>query len=161
MPQWVNAWLFLALWAFSGKNRDIFMAAICDSGMVSWSQIFPWNRSWLNKNRFHEKEGGQFLHTNNIYCVLLAINSSKQRKDNQCLARYRWCLLRVYHDTYLNIPVHISWLAAARFDLFLRCLWCIILLENGKHCGVFMGDGCDARDTYVFPLGWVFVCNLL
>ena len=67
-------------------------------GMVSWSQIFPWNRSWLNKNRFHEKEGGQFLHINGIYCVLLAINSSKQRDDNQCLARYRWCLLSVYHD---------------------------------------------------------------
>ena len=30
-----------------------------------------------------------------IYCVLLAINSFK---DNQCLARYRWCLLSVYHD---------------------------------------------------------------
>ncbi len=26
------------------------------------------------------------------------LNSSKQRKDNQCLARYRWCLLSVYHD---------------------------------------------------------------
>ena len=26
----------------------------------------------------------KFLHTNGIYCVLLAINSSKQRKDNQC-----------------------------------------------------------------------------
>ena len=47
---------------------------------------------------FHEKEGGQFLHTNGIYCELLAINSSKQRKDNQYLARYRWCLLSVYHD---------------------------------------------------------------
>ena len=41
---------------------------------------------------------GQFLHTNGIYCVLLAINSSKQRKDNQsrtlpmvsseCVTRY-------------------------------------------------------------------------
>ena len=47
---------------------------------------------------FHEKEGGQFLHANGIYCVLLATNSSKQRKDNQCVTRYRWCLLSVYHD---------------------------------------------------------------
>ena len=31
------------------------------------------------KNKFHEK-GGQFLHTNGVYCVLLAINSSNQRK---------------------------------------------------------------------------------
>ena len=28
----------------------------------------------------------------------------------------------------LNVPDHISWLAAATFDLFLRCVWCIILL---------------------------------
>ena len=83
-----------------GKNRDIFMATICDMAL---GKIFLWNPSWLNKNRFHEKEGGQFLHTNGIYCVLLAINSSKQRKDNQCLARYRWCLLSVYHNIFLNV----------------------------------------------------------
>ena len=52
----------------------------------------------IESNRFYEKERGQFLHTNGIYCVLLATNSSKQRKDNQCLARYRRCLLSVYHD---------------------------------------------------------------
>ena len=33
MPQWVNASLFLALWSFFGKNRDIFMAAICDMAL--------------------------------------------------------------------------------------------------------------------------------
>ena len=36
------------------------------------------------------------------------------------------------------------------FDLFLRCVWCIILLEKGKHCGVFRGEACNARDTF-FP----------
>ena len=73
---------------------------------------------------------------------------------------YYFCL---YHwlSTYPNVPVHISWLAAATFDLFLRCVWCIILLEKGKHCGVFRGEGCNARDTYLFPLSWVFVCKLL
>ena len=30
--------------------------------------------------------------------MLFATNSWKQRKDNQCLARYRWCFLSVYHD---------------------------------------------------------------
>ena len=30
MPQSVNASLFLVLVAFLGKNREIFMAAICD-----------------------------------------------------------------------------------------------------------------------------------
>ena len=64
-------------------------------------------------------------------------------------------------STYHNIPVHVSCLAAATFDLFLRCVWCIILLEKGKHCGVFRGEGCNASDTYLFPLSLVFVCNLL
>ena len=100
MPQWVNASLFLALWAFFGKKSQHFHGCHLwhGFGKVSWSQIFPWNRSRLNKNRFYEKEGGQFLHTNDIFDVLLATNSSKQRKENQCLARYRWCLLSVYHD---------------------------------------------------------------
>ena len=99
MPQWEMHHYFLCcepflvkIWHFHGRHLWHGF------GKVSWSQIFPWNRSWLNKDRFHEKEGGQFLHTNGIYCVLLAINSSKQRKDNQCLARYRWCLRSVYHD---------------------------------------------------------------
>ena len=30
-------------------------------------------------------------------------------------------------------------------------MWCIILLEKGKHCGVFMGEGCNARDTLFVP----------
>ena len=33
MPQWVHALLFLVLWAFLGKHRDIFKAAICDMAM--------------------------------------------------------------------------------------------------------------------------------
>ena len=64
------------------------MAAICDMALgrlADRRSIFPW--SW-NRSSVHEKEGGQFLHTNGRYCVLSAINSSKQRKDNQCLARY-------------------------------------------------------------------------
>ena len=35
------------------------------------------------------------------------------------------------------------------FDNFLRCVWCIILLQKGKHCGVFRGEGCNARNTFV------------
>ena len=35
------------------------------------------------------------------------------------------------------------------FDNFLRCVWCIILLQKGKHCGVFKGEGCNARNTFV------------
>ena len=75
----------------------------------------------------------------------------------------QWCNVRAHKIilTYPNVPDHISWLAAAMFDLFLSCVWYIILLEKGKHCGVFRGEGCNARDTYLFPLGWVFAifCN--
>ena len=46
-----------------------------------------------------KKEASSYMYTNGIYCVLLATNSSKQKKDNPCLARYRWCLLSVYYDT--------------------------------------------------------------
>ena len=99
MPQWVNTSLFLALWAFFGKNRDIFMATFCDMALgrlTDHRYFLGIVHNWID--RFHEKEGGQFLHTNGIYCVLLAINSSKQRKDNQCLAPYQWCLLSVYYN---------------------------------------------------------------
>ena len=102
MPHCVNASLFLVLWVFFGKNRDIFMAIICDMAMgrlagcryfreiiYDWIKTISWEIRWL------------VLHKNDIYCVLLPTNSSKQRKDNQCLARYRWCLLSVYHDTKL------------------------------------------------------------
>ena len=42
-----------------------------------------------------KKAAGSYIHM--VFIVLLATKSSKQRKDNQCLARYRWCLLSVYH----------------------------------------------------------------
>ena len=31
----------------------------------------------------------------------------------------------------------------------LHCVWYIILLEKGKHCGVFRGKGCNAHDTFI------------
>ena len=37
-------------------------------------------------------------YTQMVFIVLLAIKSSKQRKDAQCLERYRLCLLSVYDD---------------------------------------------------------------
>ena len=38
---------------------------------------------------------------------------------------------------------------AAVFDLFLHCVWCIVLLQKGKYCGVFRGEGCNAHDIFV------------
>ena len=46
------------------------------------------------------------------------------------------------------------------FDLFLRCVWFIILLQKGKHCGVFRGEGCNARDTFVSVCLQPFVTKL-
>ena len=43
------------------------------------------------------KEASSYMQMVFIVCCF-ATDSSKQRKDNQCLARYRWCLLSVYHD---------------------------------------------------------------
>ena len=31
-------------------------------------------------------------------------------------------------------------------------MWCTILLEKGKHCGVFRGEGCNAPDTYLLSV---------
>ena len=89
---------FLCCVPFFGKNRDIFMAVICDMAMgrlVHRRYVLGIVHDGIKTGFMRRKE---FLHANGIYCVLLAINSSKQRKDNLCLARYRWCLLSVYHD---------------------------------------------------------------
>ena len=64
------------------------MAAICDMALGRLAD----RRYFLGivhdgiKTGFMRRK--EFLHANGIYCVLLAINSSKQRKDNQCLACY-------------------------------------------------------------------------
>ena len=31
-------------------------------------------------------------------------------------------------------------------------VWCIIWLQKGKYCDVFRGEGCNARDKYLFPV---------
>ena len=49
---------------------------------------------------------------------------------------------------------------AATFDLFLCCVWCIILLEKGKHGGVFRGEGCNAHDTQLSDCMQPFVTKL-
>ena len=112
MPQWVNGSLFLVLWVFFlGKNR-----VICDVRADRY--FFEFVHDWIKTGFMRKKEASSYIQ-NGIYCVLLAINSSKQRKDNQCLARYRWCLLSVYHDL---------WLVHNRN--FKKCLFFISLVDN-------------------------------
>ena len=77
------------------------MAAICDMalGRLADRRYFlAIVHDGIKTGFMRKKEASSYMYTNGIYCVLLAINSSKQRKDNQCLAHYRWCLLSVYHD---------------------------------------------------------------
>ena len=40
-------------------------------------------------------------------------------------------------------------------------VWCIICLQKGNHCGVFSGEGSNAQDKYLLPVGWVFLGNHL
>ena len=101
MPQWVNASLFLALWDFFGQNPAIFMAAICDMalGRLADRRCFLGIvHDWIKTGFMRKKVANSYIQMVFIVCCLLvtAINSSKQ--GNQCLARYRWCLLSVYHD---------------------------------------------------------------
>ena len=77
------------------------MAAICDMGRLVDCRYFRGIiHDGIKTGFMRNKEASSYMYTNGIYCVSLATitNSSKQRKDNQCLARYRWCLLSVYHD---------------------------------------------------------------
>ena len=83
--------LFFFCWY---KNCDIFMAAMA-MGRLADRRHFLGIVHDLNKNKFHEKKK-RLVFTYKWYCV--ACCQQLQRKDNQCLARYRWHLLSVYHD---------------------------------------------------------------
>ena len=76
------------------------MAAICDmaKGRLADRRYFLGIVQDGIKTGFMRKKEAISYILMVFYCVLLATNSSKQRKDNQCLARYRWYLLSVYHD---------------------------------------------------------------
>ena len=76
MPQWVNASLFLALWAFFlGKNRDIFMAAICDMGLGRLADrryFLGIVHEWIKIGFMRKKEASSYIQMVFIvYCLLL------------------------------------------------------------------------------------------
>ena len=99
MPQWVNASLFLVLWVFFGKNRNIFMAAICDmaKGRLADHRYFLGIvHDWIKTGFMRKKEASSYIQMVFIVCCFL-LTSPKKWKDNQCLIHYRWCLLSVYH----------------------------------------------------------------
>ena len=82
----------------------------------------------------------------------------------------QWCNVRA-HKRITSACTIDFWPAltyqSTSADLRQQCLtsfcavWCIILLQKGKHCGVFRGEGCNTYDTYLFPLVCLYAtfCN--
>ena len=100
MPQWVNASLFLVLWVFFGKNRDVFMAPICDMAMgrlVDRKYFLGIIHNWIKNGFMWKKEASSYIQMVFIVCCLLLTAQNKGKI--MCLACYRWGLLSVYHDT--------------------------------------------------------------
>ena len=71
MPQWVNASLFLVLWAFWGKNCDIFMAAVCDMAMgrlVDCRYFLGIVHDWIKTGFMRKKEASCYIQMVFIVC---------------------------------------------------------------------------------------------
>ena len=99
MPQWVNASLFLALWAFFGNNRDIFMAAICDIalGRLADRRYFLGIvHDWIKTGFMRKKEASSYIQMIFIVCCLLltAPNKGKIISVSHVTDGVFW----VYHD---------------------------------------------------------------
>ena len=79
MPQCVNA-LFLVLWDFFGKKRDIFMAAICDMalGRLDDHRYFLGIiHDWIKTGFMRKKEASSYIQMVFIVCCLLLTASNK------------------------------------------------------------------------------------
>ena len=64
MPQWVNASLFLVLWAFFGKNCNIFMAAICDMALGKLADrryFLGIIHDWIKTGFMRKKEASSYI----------------------------------------------------------------------------------------------------
>ena len=64
MPQWVNALLFLVLWAFQDKNHDMFMAAICDMAMGRLADSIYFLgiiHDWIKTGFMRKKEASSYM----------------------------------------------------------------------------------------------------
>ena len=65
------------------------MAAICDMAMgrlADYRYFLGIIHDGIKTGFMRKKEASSYIQM--VFIVLLAINSSKQRKDNQCLAPY-------------------------------------------------------------------------
>ena len=86
------------LCAIFGKNANIFMVTICDMAMgrsADCRYFLGIVHDGTKTGFMRKKEASSYIQMVFIVCCLLL---TTQRKVNQYLARYRWCLLSVYHD---------------------------------------------------------------
>ena len=75
--------------------------------------------------------------------MLLPTNSSKEKKDDQCLACYLWCLPSAY-DIVTCSQQKIKDLGGGGGG----AAWYVTTCP----CGVFSGDGSNMRDKYLSPV---------
>ena len=120
MPQWVNASLFLVLWAFFGKNCDIFIAAICNMalGRLADRRYFLGIiHNWI-KTGFMRKEASSYIQMVFIVCCL------------QLTAPNKGKMISVSHitDGVFWVCITILWLV--HYRNLKKCLFFISLLDN-------------------------------
>ena len=80
MPQWVNASLFLALWSFFCKNRNIFMATICGMALgrlADHRYFLGIIHDWIKTGFMTKKEASSYMQMVFIVCSLLLTASNK------------------------------------------------------------------------------------
>ena len=86
------------------KSRDVFMAAISRRYDMALGRLADRRyflgivHDWIKSGFMRKKEASSYIQMVFIVCCLLLTAPNKGRKDNQCLTRYRWCPLSVYHD---------------------------------------------------------------
>ena len=82
MPQCVNASLFLVLWVFFGKNRDIFMAIICDmvKGSLADHRYFLEKvHDWIKTDFIINKVASSYIQIIFIVCCFLLTAPNKEK----------------------------------------------------------------------------------
>ena len=81
----VNALLFLVLWVFFGKNRDIFMAVICNmakGGLADCRYFVEIVNDWINTDFMRNKVASSYIQMIFIVCCFLLTAPSKGKIIN-------------------------------------------------------------------------------
>ena len=127
MPQWVNASLFLALWAFFGKNHDIFMAAICDMALGrldDHGDFLGIVHDWIKMGFMRKKEASSYIQMVFIVCCLLLTAPNKGHWF-KCVVLISFCTC---DDVHITINM---------WDrLLIKCDW-LLTLESKKQISLW------------------------